>query len=119
MPATYNFTGRRAATRAANLQRSWTWLDEAGDPVPMSGMSAEMQVRAFPGSDTLILDAGADITLHPTSGLITLDVPAADMEIGSESATVSYVYDLFIIDGATRICVLSGDFEVTPNITEF
>ncbi len=119
MPARYDFVGKRAAVRAATLRRQFIWLDDAGDPVNVTGMTGEMHVRPFAGSDTLILDLDSEITCGTTDGTVTILVPAATMEVGSDSAVESYVYDLFILDGSIRNCILSGDFDVVPNITEF
>lgn len=119
MAARYDFTGQRAATRAATLQREFIWLDENDDPVNVTGMTGEMHVRPHAGSDTLILDLDTEITCGTTDGRITINVPAVTMTVGSDTAEVTYVYDLFLIDGSIRNCILSGDFEIVPNITEF
>lgn len=119
MAATYHFTGKRAAVREATLTRSFVWLDDAGSPVNVTGMTGEMDVRPFAGSADRILHLTSEITCGNTNGHVDILVPAGTMDVGDESSPTTYVYDLFILNGSTRTCILSGDFEIVPNVTEF
>lgn len=68
--ASYDMTILQGAT----LRRIFVWQDEAGDPIPLAGWRARMQVRNKPGGDVLVSITSED-------GGILLAPNGADGEI--------------------------------------
>lgn len=93
--------------------------DTAGaspEPVDLTGYTANMQIRAFPLSPSVLYDASADIVLGGTAGTITLTISAADAE------TFTWwtgVYDLILTSPTSVVTrVLQGTVTVSPGVTE-
>lgn len=117
--ANYNFCVDQNAT----LLKVFTWLitqccnavGAAPAPVDLTGYTAAMQIRPYPGSDTILYDASADITLGGPLGTVTLEIPA--------SATAAFtwwtgVYDLLLTDPTGFVTrLLSGSVSVCPGVT--
>jgi hypothetical protein len=83
---TYNLCINQGAT----YQRTFLWtagpccgMGTAGAepmPVNLTGYTAEMQIRPFPGAPILFYDASADLTLGGIAGTISLSIDATDTE---------------------------------------
>jgi hypothetical protein len=84
-------------------------------PVDLTGYTANLQIRAFPLSATILFDASGDIVLGGTAGTITLTISATD------TANFTWwqgVYDLLMTNSAgvsTRL--LQGSVTVKPGVT--
>jgi hypothetical protein len=84
-------------------------------PVDLTGYTANLQIRPFALSTTILYDASSNIVLGGTAGTITLTIPA--------TATAGFtwwngVYDLILTSSAgvaTRL--LQGSVTVTPGVT--
>lgn len=112
---TYNIIADQGAT----FGRVLVWKDSAGDPVPMSGYTARMQVRTdyfSTGAPVLELTtANGRIALAASTGEIALTVSASDMTaiVASE-----YVYDLELVSPALVVTrLVQGNFTVRPEVT--
>ncbi len=103
----------------SNFQLALVWKDSLGAPINLSGYSAKMQVRQYPASTTVQMEASTalnTITLGGALGTITVNVPAAttalvniqqgvwDIELTSPSGVV------------TRL--LQGNVFVSPEVTK-
>lgn len=106
------------ARQGSTLRRHWT-MDIDGEPVDLTGKSAEMEVRPSPGSSSLILDASPYLSLGGTDGTILLEVPASVM---AEIEAKTYVYDLDLVtptEGESEVVtILEGSFVVDPEVTQ-
>lgn len=112
--------------QGATYTKTFTWelngccgCDTAGaspEPVDLTGYTANMQIRAFPLSPSVLYDASADIVLGGTAGTITLTISAADTE------TFTWwtgVYDLLLTSPTSVVTrVLQGTVTVSPGVTE-
>lgn len=84
-------------------------------PVDLTGYTANLQIRAFPLSTTILYDASSNIVLGGTAGTITLDIPA--------TATTTFtwwqgVYDLILTDSSGNVTrLLQGSVIVSPGVT--
>lgn len=111
---TYNIVTDQGAT----FSRTLIWKDSAGDPVPMSGYTARMQVRIdyfSTGSPILELTtANGRIALASSTGEITLSVAASDM---TAVAAGEYVYDLELVSGSIVTRLVQGNFTIRPEVT--
>jgi hypothetical protein len=84
-------------------------------PVDLTGYTANLQIRAFPLSTTILFDASTDIVLGGTAGTITLTIPAAS------TATFTWwlgVYDLILTSASGVVTrLLQGSVTVIPGVT--
>jgi hypothetical protein len=84
-------------------------------PVDLTGYRANMQIRPFPLSSTILYDASANITLGGIAGTITLLIPPLNT---AGFTWWTGVYDLLLTDPygvVTRL--LSGSVSVCPGVT--
>jgi hypothetical protein len=106
------------ADQGATFARTLVWNDSAGNPVPMAGYSARMQVRVdYTSSGAPILElttANNRISLASTSGQITLSIDATTM---SNIGAGEYVYDLELVNGAIVTRLVQGSFTVRSEVT--
>ena len=108
--------------QGATFERVFTWIattcnavGAAPQPVDLTGCSAQMQIRPYAGSPTLLYDASMDIALGGANGTITLIINASDTE---SFDWFEGVYDLLIIDGAGNVRrLLSGNVSVCEGVT--
>lgn len=91
-----------------------TLTDDAGDPLDLTGYTAEGQVRKWYTSNTAIT-----FTINipqPTTGIIELSLTStatANMMYGR------YVYDVVTIDGVGNVTrIVEGILTVTPEVTQ-
>lgn len=109
----YNFEMEQGAT--FNEQLIWS-IDTV--PVAMTGFTAEMQVRPTKQSPTTIAafsTSDGSITLHPTSGLITIFKSAS---VTGTFSPGQFVYDLAITTpNATVTRLLAGNFNISAEVT--
>jgi hypothetical protein len=84
-------------------------------PADLTGYSANLQIRPFALSTTVLFDASADIVLGGVSGTITLTIPA------TSTAAFTWwngVYDLLLTSAAGVVTrLLQGSVTVTPGVT--
>lgn len=106
------------ARQGSTLRLHWTMTTD-GEPVDLTGKTAEMEVRPSPGSSSLILDASPYLTLGGTAGTILLEVPASVMA-GIPAKTYAYDLDLVTSGGAEDevVTILEGSFVVDPEVTQ-
>lgn len=86
-------------------------------PVNLTGWSAAMQIRPFPGSSTVLYDVGAEggITLGGAAGTITVTIPASATE---DFTWFSAVYDLLLTDPSGNVTrFIGGNVTVSPGVT--
>jgi hypothetical protein len=111
--ATYNILAEQGATFALNL----LYTDVAGDPIDLTGYTAEMMVRPKASSATVILvlsTVGTFIVLGGAAGTILLTVDAASME---DLPAGKYVYDLELYNGAITTRLIEGTFTIKAEVT--
>lgn len=109
---TYPITVEQAATFEIRVQ-----VYESDGETPRSdlaGWTGAMQIR--PSADSADVLAEADVTINPSTGVVTAAIPA------SETAGydwVSGLYDLIIDDGAGRVeRILQGTARLSRAVTE-
>ena len=79
-----------------------TWNDSNGDPIDITGFTAEMQMRSLPNATT------AQMTLSTSNGGITLDGPNGIIELHATATQTGnidegpYYYDLEITSPAPQ-----------------
>jgi hypothetical protein len=106
--------------QGATFDRSVTWNDSNGNPVPLAGLTARMHIRHK------LADANPILVLTTENGGITLTSPGAVSLFISSTDTAALtiktgVYDLEIVDPSdtpervTRF--LSGMVTVIPEVT--
>jgi hypothetical protein len=104
------------------FQRTLTWNDNAGSPVPMSGWTAKLQIRAAQlQTSTLYLtldNAGSGgITLNATNGQIGLTITPAQSEL---FPTQSF-YDLVLtnpnVSPSFVFRLVQGEVWINPAVT--
>lgn len=84
-------------------------------PVDLTGYTASMQIRPYPGSSVLYYDASEDFTLGGALGTILLVIPAADTDTFT---WWSGVYDLILTDPyGIMTKLLSGTVTICPVVT--
>ena len=104
--------------RGATLSKSFVWKHSDGSFHNVTGYSGRMKVRKAYNTDP-VLSLTTEITFGTTNGLINVDVSAAVMaNVGDQNGTVSYKYDLEVIDGDGAVTrLLEGRFIVHPEVT--
>lgn len=106
MAGIYNFT----IDQGADFTRSIVWNDANGDPVDLTGYSAQLiaKVRRSDTAPVLNLTDADDISLGTTNGTITITLT----ETQTEALDFRFaIYDLFLND----VLLFSG--EITLNKT--
>ncbi len=111
MPGKYNMICSQGATFSKRL----TWTID-GNPVDLTGYTAEMQAREKYTSTNAIF------TLSTSDGSITLDDEGnIDILINADDTESivpkDYVYDLELNSGAEIYRIIEGKFIVTPEVT--
>jgi hypothetical protein len=112
---TYNFMIEQGAT----FKRVLTWTDQGGNPVPLAGKHARMQIRGDQTSDTVILE------LSTEDGHIQLNDPGQIVWfIGADlTATLDFkqgVYDFEVYDPLDLTIVervLQGKVALSKEVT--
>lgn len=108
----YNFTMDQGATWTLQL----VYNDSNGDPVNLTGYTAEMQIRKKFNSDVAVLTlstSNGGITIVPLTG--TLNLIATDEQAAIEPGF--YVYDLELNIGGTRTRLIQGQVTVSGEVT--
>lgn len=106
--------------QGANFEFTITVMDENEAPIDLSGYTAKMDIRPYPGGEVLL-------SASTSNGLITIDGVNGEVGISIDYASTNALpsgtlkYDVFIQSGdaSTRRCIAEGDVIVTPRITEF
>lgn len=102
--------------QGATFEHVHTCLDERGAPLDFTDATAKLQAKADDKANPILtLTTGSGITLTPTTGTITLTIPAtttAGLPPGP------WRYDLLVtwLDGTKARC-LAGTITVDPAIT--
>ena len=113
LAATYGFTADQGATFSQVI----IWRDSTNTPVDLTGYTARMQIRQkVTSSVALALTTENDrIDLGGSSGTVTLNISAADMEALPAG---HYTYDLELeTDGGEVNRLLMGAFVVRSEVT--
>ena len=84
-------------------------------PVDLAGYTANLQIRPFALSTTILFDASSDIVLGGTAGTITLTIPATSTALFT---WWNGVYDLILTSSSGVVTrLLQGSVTVTPGVT--
>jgi len=98
------------AYRSDSFEHHFSYFDEDGIAVDMSGWTARMQIRKSIGSTTIQLSISESDYITLGVGTIDILVPGASMGIDGG------VYDLELTDTLGLISTLvRGEFAVTPD----
>ena len=89
-----------------------TLTDENGDPLVLSGYSANSQIRKWYTSSNAA--ATFSTSINATSAVITLSLTANQT---SNLVSGRYVYDVEISDGSEVSRIVEGIVTVTPQVT--
>jgi len=116
MPGRYDFTGEHACYRGDTLTRTFTWKDDAGTAISLSGYTAKMQV--LDAGDSVVLEAStANSRLTVTNaagGVLTLLVAAS---VTVDLVPGKYTYDVQLTNGTTILSLLRGAFHIVKDAT--
>jgi hypothetical protein len=108
----YNFTIDQGSTWTLQI----VYNDSNGNPINLTGYTAEMQVRRKFDSDTAVLTlstSNGGITIVPLTG--TLNLVATDEQ--AAIAAGLYVYDLELSTGGVRTRLIQGTVTVSGEVT--
>lgn len=108
----YNFTLDQGSTWTLQI----VYNDSNGNPVDLTGYTAEMQVRRKFDSDTPVLTlstSNGGITIVPLTG--TLNLLATDEQADIDPGL--YVYDLELSIGGVRTRLIQGTVTVSGEVT--
>jgi hypothetical protein len=110
--ATYNLAIEQGATFSAQI----TWNDSDGDPVDLTGYTAELDIRSGPASDTELLELtnGSGLTLGGAAGTVDIVITAAQT---SALPAGRLAYDLLLTTGSTKTRLVEGKAIVSPAVT--
>lgn len=104
--------------------RSFTWLDDNGDAVNLTGGTAAMKVRKlYPATLLVAAHADAAVLSITSASEITLGGVAGTIDISVSAATMAaitpgfYDYDLEITISGEVTGLLHGEFEIRPEAT--
>lgn len=116
-----------AARMDIALQRNEDWartfiVTAGGEPVDLTGWSAEMQIKSRVDNATIIATADCSIDA-PTAGLIDVHVAASEgsplNSYGSPIQTENLPYDLRLIDpDGNKIALVGGIIILTRGVTQ-
>ena len=102
--------------RSDNFVHQITWVDDAGEPINLTGYTARMQARKAIGNSTVLMTATDTdgLTLGGAAGTIDIELPPSKTNI----ATVDNVYDLEVTSPSSFVTTLvQGEFVVIQDIT--
>lgn len=110
--ATYNVI----IDQGANWQVNLSYKDSNGDPVNLTGYTAQLQLRTSYDAAlaSLNLSTGSGITITANSGLIAINATAS--QTGALVAG-DYVYDLEITLSGVVTRIIQGRATVRPQVT--
>lgn len=84
-------------------------------PAPLAGFTARMTIKDRVGGTVLVaLVSPTNIVIDDAAKTITVTIAATAT---AAFATGRYVYDLEMVNGAVVTTILSGEIEVTPEVT--
>ncbi len=117
MAAIYNST--------IDIGASWSvvfaYKDTNGTAINLTGYTAAMQVRTVPDATTALISLtnGAGITITPETGLVQVDITAAQSSTltSATQAGTPYVYDLELTAGSSVIRLVQGVLTASANVT--
>lgn len=113
MAAIYDFT----LDAGTDTDVTFTYNDTDGNPINLSGYSADMELKSAPGGSTaLTLSTGnGKIALGGAAGTVTVSFSSTD----STSLTLpTYVYDIELTDGSSLVTrLVQGTITVSPEVT--
>lgn len=107
----------------ATYLQAFTWLSpqvvangsQQVLPVDLTGYTVTLEIRAFPLAQTILYDASSNVTLSGTTGIITINIPAAT------TATFTWwagVYDLLLTNLAGTVTRFAqGNVTVSPGVS--
>ena len=112
LAATYGFTADKGATFTQVIK----WKDATNNLIDLAGYSAVMVIREKTTAATVVLTLSTSngrIALGGSEGTITLNVAAADMEIGAGQ----YTYTIELTSSSNEVTrLLMGAFIIRPDV---
>ena len=111
MAAIANLTIDQGATFSSDV----TVKDANGNAFDLTGYTAEAKMAKGYNSTRTRTTMTTTINADPTTGIVTLSLPAT--ETAALDAPARYVYDLEITSGATVTRVIEGIINIRPNVT--
>lgn len=102
--------------QGATYERTFTWNDEAGAPVNLTGYTARMKIKTTKtGTEIDSFTNGAGLTLGGVAGTIVLAIPAADTAAYNFARAV---YDMELVSGAGIVTrLLEGEVFLSLEVT--
>ena len=112
----------------ADYLQAFTWLSPQAVPngsqqvlpVNLTGYTATLQIRPYPLATSILYDASSNITFggptgDPSTGIITIDIPAANT---STFTWWAGVYDLLLTNLAGTVYRFTqGNVTVSPGVS--
>jgi len=95
-----------------------TCQDPSGNPINLSGLTAQMQLRSLPDDPDVALNlssANGDIVIQGAQGIITVTASSTETDISAGP----YYYDLELTNPATndRTRIVQGQIVVSAEVT--
>lgn len=104
--------------QGATFEHQLTWLDRDGNPVPLDGYTARMQVREKITSEEVLVELTTEngmITLGGQDGTIDIEIPD---EVTETFTWKKGVYDLELESPAGKVTrLVKGKVTVDPEVT--
>ena len=104
----YNDTMKQGADWALSLE----YLDANGNAIDLTGYSADCEIR---DKTTGQLLETPTIAALGSSGIVALSLTAAKTAL---IPAVAAMYDVFIILGAVKVCLVEGDIDIHAMVTQ-
>lgn len=101
----------------ATFRRVFTWKDEAGSAINLTGYTAQMQIRKKKDGDILftLTSADGDIVLGGAAGTITVEIPAAEI---LNTLPAAGVWDIELTSGSGFVTrLLEGAVTFSKQVT--
>ena len=115
--ANYDITIEQGADFTMLVQ----WVDSDGNANDLTGYTARMKVKLSKDHAGHIYSwtTSSEITITAASGLVTIDVSAADINTGiSTTPFTRAVYDLELIDGSSNVVrLIEGSVVLSKEVT--
>ncbi len=112
-PGNYDIT----IYQGASFSQVFTWKDENGAAINLTGYTARLKVRPAIDSSTVLISLadGSGITLGGAAGTITVSISATDT---AALTAMLGVYDLELISGSGAVTrLLQGNLIISNEVT--
>jgi hypothetical protein len=110
----YNFEIKKGIS----FVRELIYKDDQDNPIDLTDMDVKMQIRSDINSPNILVELSTQnqkIVTVPNEGKITFSIHPDDTK---NITTTKAVYDLILISGDFRECLIEGTIIFTSNVTK-